>query len=59
VSDSLIDDILPSLPAGVIPEAVRLQEGVRGAGFTDIELLASGGAVHIVLEAKRGYQLPQ
>jgi hypothetical protein len=58
-SGALIEDILPSVPTGLTPEAVRLQEGVRGAGFTDIELLACGGAVHIVIEAKRGYHLPQ
>jgi hypothetical protein len=39
-------------------ESVFLQEGVRGAGFTDIEILADTGKVHVVIEAKRGYNLP-
>ena len=39
-------------------DTVRLQEGVSGAGFTDIEILAGEGDVHIVIEAKRGYNLP-
>jgi hypothetical protein len=39
-------------------EVVRLQEGIPGAGFTDVEIAAAGEAALVVLEAKRGYSLP-
>src|SRR5689334_14988997 len=39
-------------------DLIRLQEGISGAGFTDIEILANQGKTHVVLEAKRGYALP-
>jgi hypothetical protein len=38
------------------PTAIRLQESIPGAGRTDIELEVD--RVHVVLEAKRGWQLP-
>jgi hypothetical protein len=43
------------VPTGLTPEAARLQDGLRGAGFTDIELLACGGAVHIVVPRPRAW----
>jgi hypothetical protein len=56
-SSALLKDLLPA--AQVPPaELIRLQEGISGAGFTDIEIKAEAGKVHVVIEAKRGYQLP-
>jgi hypothetical protein len=59
LSSALLEDVVPALPEGLTAESVRLQEGISGAGFTDIEILASKGGVHVVIEAKRGYDLPQ
>jgi hypothetical protein len=58
LSRSLLEDVAPTAenPAA---GAVRLQEGVSGAGFTDIEILGRDGKTHVVIEAKRGYDLPQ
>lgn len=58
LSSALLEDVLPS-GLGLTADSVRLQEGISGAGFTDIEVLAGDGDVHIVVEAKRGYDLPQ
>jgi len=58
LSSALLEDVL-SPREELIADSVRLQEGIPGAGFTDIEVLAGGGDVHIVIEAKRGYDLPQ
>lgn len=33
-------------------------EGISGAGFTDIEILARDGTLHLIIEAKRGRTLP-
>jgi len=59
LSSALLEDIVSSGGAELTADSVRLQEGVSGAGFTDIEVLAGNGDVHIVIEAKRGYDLPQ
>lgn len=58
LSGALLGDVIPAA-SELTAEAVRLQEGVSGAGFTDIEILAGDGEVHVVIEAKRGYDLPQ
>lgn len=39
-------------------DKVMLQEGISGAGFTDIEILAGEGSIHLIIEARRGYSLP-
>jgi hypothetical protein len=36
--------------------AIALQKSVRGAGITDIEI--RGGDFHVIVEAKRGWNLP-
>lgn len=59
LSSSLLKDMVPAVSGEPIADSVRLQEGISGAGFTDIEILANEGDVHIVIEAKRGYDLPQ
>lgn len=56
-SGALLKDVLPRR-AIEPPESIRLQEGVSGAGFTDIEIQGRKGKLHVVIEAKRGYQLP-
>jgi len=38
------------------PTAIRLQESVKGQGRTDIEIETDD--VHLIIEAKRGWQLP-
>jgi hypothetical protein len=53
----LLEDVLPAAPIDTL-DIVKLQEGVSGAGFTDIEVKANEGDVHLVIEAKRGYALP-
>lgn len=58
LSSALLDDVVLASKAGLTADSVRLQEGVSGAGFTDIEILANSGDIHIVIEAKRGYDLP-
>ena len=42
-------------PAGEI-DAVRLQEVIPGAGRIDVEIEA--GDLHLIVEAKRGWNLP-
>lgn len=59
LSRALLQDVVPSAERDLAPDSVRLQEGVAGAGFTDIEILAGDGGIHVVIEAKRGYNLPQ
>lgn len=59
LSSALLGDVVSSGGAELTADSVRLQEGISGAGFTDIEVLAGDGEVHIVIEAKRGYDLPQ
>lgn len=59
LSRALLQDVIPSQQGDLIADSVLLQEGVPGAGFTDIEILAGDGEVHVVIEAKRGYNLPQ
>jgi hypothetical protein len=54
---ALLKDLFPRRKT-LQPEVVRLQEGISGAGFTDIEINANQNAVHVVIEAKRGYHLP-
>jgi hypothetical protein len=53
----LLGDVLPGAPIDSL-DIVQLQEGVSGAGFTDIEIKANEGDLHVVVEAKRGYSLP-
>jgi hypothetical protein len=58
---ALLDDVLPAdISAGAKVDAVKLQQGISGAGFTDIEVEAETDKdrVHLVIEAKRGYDLP-
>src|ERR1044072_6939636 len=59
LSRALLQDVVPSQEGDLTAAPVRLQEGVAGAGFTDIEILAGGDDIHVVIEAKRGYNLPQ
>jgi hypothetical protein len=59
LSRTLLQDVVPSAEGDLDVDTVYLQEGVSGAGFTDIEILAGDGNVHVVIEAKRGYNLPQ
>jgi len=58
LSSALLEDVVPASQAGLDADSIRLQEGISGAGFTDIEILAGSGDVHVVIEAKRGYDLP-
>ena len=58
LSSALLEDVVPASEAGLDADSIRLQEGISGAGFTDIEILAGSGDVHVVIEAKRGYDLP-
>jgi hypothetical protein len=53
---SLLRDLFPGRKI-TTPEVIRLQEIVPHAGRTDIEIVA--GDVHVVLEAKRGWHLPE
>lgn len=57
-SSLLLQDLLPGVEALPV-ETIRLQEGISGAGFTDIEINAGNGEIHVVIEAKRGYHLPE
>jgi hypothetical protein len=59
-SDRLAHALLRDLSDGADPgelQAVRLQESVAGGGWTDIEL--ESAAVHVIVEAKRGWGLPE
>jgi hypothetical protein len=57
LAEAFIAEVLPG--AGeVAVDIVQLQEGIPGAGFTDVELKAAEGKIHVVIEAKRGYNLP-
>ncbi len=56
-SQALLRDLHAS-PGKAQVEIVGLQEGVPGAGFTDIEIAGNGGKFRLVIEAKRGYGLP-
>ena len=55
---NFVNDVLPSVGETSV-EQIRLQEGIAGDGFTDIEIQANEGEVHLVIEAKRGYSLPR
>jgi hypothetical protein len=57
LAEAFIADVLPD-SGDVAIDLVQLQEGMPGAGFTDIELKAAEGKIHVVIEAKRGYSLP-
>lgn len=57
LAEAFIADVLPDA-GDVATDIVQLQEGIPGAGFTDIELKAAEGKIHVVIEAKRGYSLP-
>lgn len=52
---AVLKDVHPGGDVGEV-QAVRLQEIVVGAGFTDIEIESERAA--IVLEAKRGWEIP-
>jgi hypothetical protein len=52
-----VEDLLPGVTSPAI-ELIQLQEGVPGSGFTDIEIKADAGKTHLIVEAKRGYNLP-
>lgn len=54
---SFIESVLPGVDEPSV-DVVLLQEGVPRAGFTDIELKINESEFHIVIEAKRGYELP-
>jgi hypothetical protein len=54
---AFITDLLPAVEDPSI-DLIQLQEGIPGSGFTDIEIRADEGNVHLVVEAKRGYSLP-
>lgn len=59
-SDRLAHALLRDLFDGADPDelqAVRLQESVAGGGWTDIEL--ESAALHVIIEAKRGWGLPE
>lgn len=55
---AFIDDVLPEVDEPSV-DIVLLQEGVPDAGFTDIEIKINESEFHIVVEAKRGYNLPE
>lgn len=57
LTKAFIGDLLPAVGAPSI-DLIQLQEGIPGSGFTDIEIKAGEGRVHLVVEAKRGYDLP-
>jgi hypothetical protein len=59
LASTLLEDVLPNT-ANAALDLVKLQEGIPGSGFTDIELEAETdeGPIHLVIEAKRGYDLP-
>jgi hypothetical protein len=54
----LLADVFPRRKKIPDVEKVLLQEGISGAGFTDIEILAGQGTLHLIIEAKRGWSLP-
>jgi hypothetical protein len=56
-SRALLQDLLPEIEDPQVT-SILLQEGVPGAGFTDIEIIGAAGKIHVVIEAKRGYSLP-
>jgi hypothetical protein len=57
LASTFIEGLLPQVDEASV-DVVLLQEGVPGAGFTDIELKVNESELHIVIEAKRGYDLP-
>ncbi len=59
LSSTLLEDVIPTQSKEATADSVRLQEGISGSGFTDIEILAGKGEFHVVIDAKRGYDLPQ
>jgi hypothetical protein len=60
LAEAFIEEVLPAVD-DVRVDMVLLQQGIPGAGFTDIELKGKSGdrEVHVVIEAKRGYDLPE
>jgi hypothetical protein len=56
LTDALLRDLFPRRRHMPEPDVIRLQKGISGAGFTDIEIQAGG--LHVVLEAKRGWNFP-
>lgn len=57
LTTAFIEEILPGVVDPSV-DLIQLQEGIPGSGFTDIEIRAGEGKVHLVIEAKRGYSLP-
>lgn len=53
--NALLGRLLPGLDAGEV-QSIQLQQA-GGSGFTDIEIVADH--VHIIIEAKRGWDLPE
>ena len=60
LAEAFIKEVLPAVD-DVRVDLILLQKGIPGAGFTDIELKGKSGdrEVHVVIEAKRGYDLPE
>ena len=54
---AFVEDVLsPTKPVTI--DIVQLQEFIPDSGYTDIEIKANEGKFHLVVEAKRGYNLP-
>ncbi len=54
-AEALLDDLFPSRKSGGV-ETIELQKHGEDGGFTDIEIHAND--MHVILEAKRGWNLP-
>jgi hypothetical protein len=57
LTTAVIEDVL-SQPEPVTIDIVQLQEFIPGSGYTDIEIKGNEGKLHLIVEAKRGYNLP-
>ena len=53
--EAVLAHFLPGAPKHKV-DSIRLQEVQQGAGITDIEIV--GPAIHVIVEAKRGWWLP-
>lgn len=57
LATALVEDVLsPTEPISI--DIVQLQEFIPDSGYTDIEIKANEGEFHLIVEAKRGYNLP-
>jgi hypothetical protein len=54
---AFIEDVLPDAVEPSI-DIVQLQEASPAPDFTDIEIKANESDIHLLVEAKRGYNLP-